>query len=301
MWTAIALSVMLSVPGLAQVPAGSRDSISISIEMQRDMRALAGSADSLVCEGPSEQAGAGGRICTKPGRNSVLAVVRSDREFAFVTRWLELKSETEVPATDSTLALLEVAYGSPTMCARDAFRFPAYPQHYLWHRGDFTIQLVSTAPSSPRHPILSVQIARGPLSCSDWARPPTRHGIQYVDVDTMKAVGRQLESWAARAGTRVGDTAWEAAGAAGHRVVARRVTVPGSRLVGVSDSTESALDRRLGVGGDCFPDPYRRVPPRLYRQWNFGDYTIRLQRDTVHPAIVEQIIDGPQPCGSSEP
>ncbi len=135
MWTAIALSVMLSVPGLAQVPAGSRDSISISIEMQRDMRALAGSADSLVCEGPSEQAGAGGRICTKPGRNSVLAVVRSDREFAFVTRWLELKSETEVPATDSTLALLEVAYGSPTMCARDAFRFPAYPQHYLWHSG----------------------------------------------------------------------------------------------------------------------------------------------------------------------
>ncbi|HTD59552.1 MAG TPA: hypothetical protein VK679_02815 [Gemmatimonadaceae bacterium] len=298
----MAVSLALSMSGRAQVAAASRDSVSVSGAMQRDMHALAGSPDSLACEVPQGPSASAERVCVKPGRNSVLAMMLPDQRFEFVTRSLELKHDTESPATDSTLAALEGVYGAPTMCARDSFRFPAYPQHYIWHRGDFTIQLVSTAPSSPRHPILSVQIAHGLLTCSNWARPPMRNTVIHVDIDSMNAAKRQLETWAARAGqsrAEAGDTTWEALNATDHRRLSAtlRVSVPAGLLSSREDSAARALDKRYGAGIDCFADPYRPVPPRLYRQWDLGDVTIRLQRDTVHASIAEQIINGSMPCG----
>jgi len=85
-------------------------------------------------------------------------------------------------------------------------------------------------------------------------------------------------------------------------VATREIRFTTAQLPIKADSIERSLTGLYGIGRQCGPDPWSRTFVSRYVQWRAGDYTVRMQVDTlshaspVHSTVTVEVVDGLVSC-----
>lgn len=163
--------------------------------------------------------------------------------------------------------------------------------------------------------VFACVMARSPLPCkaqSPDAVATARHELESSRIPsdpshcsraTITVTGAEYDTHACR--NKIGDTlVYTYRDVTNDRTLVATLWVrfATAELPAKADSIQRELTRQYGVGRECGPDSWRRTFVSRYLQWRVGDYTVRLQVDTlshaspVHSTVTVQVVDGLVSC-----